>query len=67
MNDGALITIVLSALAGIIWAVRVEGRVNSHEVHHANVKESLGTINRELLYIRERIDDFMGPKRGVPR
>jgi hypothetical protein len=38
--------------------VRVEGRVNGHEIHHGLMRDGLAEINRELHYIRTRVDDL---------
>lgn len=49
IEPGLIVTVVLAAIGGIVWFVRLEGRVNTQERLHADLKE-------DVVYIRERID-----------
>lgn len=48
----ALVTVGLACLGGIVWLVRLEGRVNTAEKLHADLKE-------DVQYIRQRIDEAL--------
>lgn len=49
VDQGAIVTGVLACIGGIVWLVRLEGRVNTAERLHADLKE-------DVTYIRDRID-----------
>ena len=61
------ITIAALALAGVVWAVRLEGRVNANDVAIVHVdtqrKESIEQIRADLTYIRTRIDQLLDAAR----
>jgi len=54
-ETAALIPLTLAAVAGIVWAVRVEGRVNTLTMRHDDMRE-------DLTYIRQRIDQALNNK-----
>jgi hypothetical protein len=58
--DGTTLTAILAATGGIVWLVRLEGRVNSHDREIKDVKVDNETdiqmIRKDLDYIRGRID-----------
>lgn len=59
----AKITICALALAGVVWAVRLEGRINAHDRDIAAIeaarKESIETVRADLAYIRGRLDQVL--------
>jgi hypothetical protein len=48
-DPGTIVTIAGLAVAGVIWLVRLEGRVNGHDIEHKTTRE-------DIRYIRDRID-----------
>ena len=57
--------VIGSALAGmVIWAIRLEGRVNSQEktfsLCQENIKKSLEHVNENISKIFERLDRVSG-------
>lgn len=58
-------TIVGLSVAALVWLVRLEGRVNSHDREIKDVKEGhdsdIQQIRRDLEYIRGRIDRAIKP------
>jgi hypothetical protein len=48
-DPGTITTIVGLAVAGLVWLVRLEGRVNAHD-------STISQIRDDLEYIRGRID-----------
>lgn len=49
---GEALTLVLSAIGVVVWLVRLEGRVNTQDRMHAELK---GHVE----YIRDRIDEAL--------
>ena len=49
VQQGTLVTGIMAVIGGIVWLVRLEGRVNTAEKLHADLKE-------DVTYIRSRID-----------
>lgn len=56
------------ALTGLVWAVRLEGRVDKHtdalallreDRGYVASKESVEQLHSELLYIRRRLDELV--------
>lgn len=47
--DGPTLMAGLSAIGGIVWLVRLEGRVNGHG-------QEIQQTRQDIAYIRERID-----------
>jgi hypothetical protein len=60
VDQGALVTGALAVIGGIVWLVRLEGRVDKGENNHQNLKESHDDLKADVKYIRERIDDALG-------
>jgi hypothetical protein len=57
------------AVGGVVWAVRLEGRVNAQDVRVDGVeqqqKAAIDQVRTDLAYIRSRIDqalDSRGPR-----
>lgn len=48
-DTGQAFAIGLPILAGIVWLIRLEGRVNTQDALHKQLKE-------DVTYIRSRID-----------
>jgi hypothetical protein len=48
-DPGTIVTIAGLAIAGLVWLVRLEGRVNGHD-------KMLEQMRDDLEYIRGRID-----------
>lgn len=62
-----MIAIALAIVAGIVWAVRIEGKVLSHDRDilrmqadaaqwRQDMRAELAVMREDLRYIRERID-----------
>ena len=60
MSETGIITVTLSVLAAIVWAVRVEGIVRAHDKEIAQLRRDMehkiDAALIELRYIRERVD-----------
>lgn len=52
VDPGAIVTMALAAVGCIFWFARLEGRVNTAEQRHADLKG-------DVAYIRDRIDDAL--------
>lgn len=50
-----MVTLGLTGIGAVIWFVRLEGRVNTSEALHAELKE-------DVQYIRSRIDRALNGK-----
>lgn len=66
MDAGVIVTGITAGLGGIIWLVRLEGRVNAHEAaclerqkrldeRHGEISDRLGKIDDKLDQIVERL------------
>lgn len=51
-DQGAAVSVILAAVGAIFWFARLEGRVNTAEQRHADLKA-------DVAYIRDRIDDAL--------
>ena len=62
MSEGGILTLLLTIVSAIIWAVRVEGIVRKHEQQIEELREDARRAQQELLlelrYIRQRIDEM---------
>ena len=58
-DSGAIVTGVLAVIGGVVWLVRLEGRVNTNESKHDALKDSHDDLKADVKYIRERIDDAL--------
>lgn len=52
MDSGVILGVVLAAGTVVVWAVRIEGKVNSFDGFRQEVRE-------DIQYIRERIDSAL--------
>jgi hypothetical protein len=61
MSEGTVATIVIAAASAIVWAVRVEGMVRSHEREigqlRIDMNSKIDQLLAEVLYIRQRFDE----------
>lgn len=48
--------LILPALGGLVWLLRLEGRINTHQSQITDVRE-------DVKYIRERIDSALNGRR----
>lgn len=57
---GAVLTLISMGVIGLVWLVRLEGRVNGHDREIKDTKDQQGKdvreIHADLRYIRERLD-----------
>lgn len=56
MNSGELIAGAGLLVGGLVWLIRLEGRVNTQEALHRELKE-------DVQYIRDRIDAALNGRR----
>lgn len=59
VDQGAAITGILAVIGGIVWLVRLEGRVDKGETNHANLEKSHDDLKSDVKYIRQRIDEAL--------
>jgi hypothetical protein len=52
----SVVTIVVPALGGIVWLLRLEGRINAHDLEHREHARRYAEMREDLAYIRQRID-----------
>lgn len=51
MSETGIIASVLAVVGGLVWAVRIEGKVLSHDDSYERLRE-------DLTYIRARVDEL---------
>ncbi len=56
IDTAVLTTLTLTGLGALVWLIRLEGRVNTGEALHANLRDSHAELKEDLRYIRDRID-----------
>lgn len=60
MEGEAIVVTALAFVAGVVWAVRIEGKVLAHEREIAQLRQDtdqkIDRVLTEVAYIRERID-----------
>lgn len=72
-NSGMALTVVSLVMGGVVWLIRLEGRVNSHDrehrIHRERVEELRDAHSRQhtelrsdIAYIRARIDNALNGK-----
>lgn len=63
MSEGGVITLAVTVASAIIWAVRVEGIVRSHEKEISQLRQDmnskLDTVAADVKYLRSRIDEIV--------
>lgn len=55
MGQGEMVTLSLAGIGFVVWCIRLEGRVNTSEALHKELKE-------DVVYIRQRIDQALNGK-----
>ena len=58
-----VLPIVLPLLGGVIWMVRLEGRVDAHDQRFTEADNRFGEIRDDLRYVRDRIDQVLARPR----
>lgn len=56
MSEAVVMTIGGAVISGLVWLVRLEGRVNGHDREHKQHADRHEEMREDLAYIRERID-----------
>lgn len=59
MDAGVVVTVTASAVAVVVWLVRLEGRVNGHDREHKIHADRHEELREDISYIRERIDSAL--------
>jgi hypothetical protein len=63
--------VIMTAAVGLIWLIRLEGRVNQGDVEQKSTEKDLDETKREiredLRYIRERLDGLVADHNGRGR
>ena len=63
-EPGMILTFVLACVGGLVWAVRVEGRVNGHDKLFEEREKALEARHEELQYRLERIEQKLDRLNG---
>lgn len=60
LEPGILISAILAGIGGVVWAVRIEGKVNAHTELFAEREKLAGNrhdqLEKRLIRIEEKID-----------
>lgn len=68
VTEGGIITVALTVIAAVVWGVRVEGIVRSHEKQIEQLRQDMNSKVTEVLmevrYIRQRVDEALEHRRG---
>jgi hypothetical protein len=51
-----ILPLVLALLGGVVWMVRLEGRVNGHDRELFSHEKRFDAIKDDIRYVRDRID-----------
>lgn len=62
MDTGQVMTGFSVLLGAVIWLIRLEGRVNTHDREHRTHRERVEELREDLAYIRARIDNALSGK-----
>ena len=66
MSESTGVWIIGSLLAGIIWGMRLEGKVLAHDRElqqlRMDITNAVSQVREDLRYIRDRIDKALGPR-----
>lgn len=61
MSEAGVITLALTIISAVVWAVRVEGIVRAHEQQIAQMRQDMNSkidlVLFEVRYIRDRLDE----------
>lgn len=67
MDAQALVMVALAIVGGIVWCVRLEGRVNASDARagaiEASVKQAQDPIIKRLDRMEDKLDQFIGEGR----
>lgn len=67
MSESGVITLAVTVASAIVWAVRVEGIVRSHEKEIAQLRTDMNSkidgVAEDVKYVRDRLDELL--KRGA--
>lgn len=59
IESSVALSMALSFVGAVVWLIRLEGRVNTGEALHNNLKESHDELKDDVRYIRNRIDSAL--------
>lgn len=59
ISVNAALAVILPCVAGVVWLVRLEGRVNGHDHELSTHEKGMVGIKADVQYIRERIDNAL--------
>lgn len=59
---GAVVTLGLAGLAGVVWLVRLEGRLNVLKALYEGLKERVNGFEERIYLILERIEQKLDHK-----
>lgn len=68
MSDlvGPAITLLLAIVGGLVWLLRLEGRVNTEQALRLALSERLGSFESRILSSLQRIEDKLDDKADRP-
>lgn len=58
LNLPTLVTLLLAIIAFIVWLVRMEGRVGSHDVNLAELHKTIGALEALVLLHKEQFREY---------
>lgn len=63
MSEAGVITLALTVVSAVVWAVRVEGIVRAHEQQigqlRSDMNSKIDAVLIEVRYIRDRLDEAL--------
>lgn len=66
VSEAGIISTVLAFIGGVVWAVRIEGKVLGHDKElkllRDDAKEDRAQMRADLAYIRNRLDEWTGQR-----
>jgi hypothetical protein len=62
MDYSALISLALGAIGGVVWLVRLEGRINVLAAQMASAEKRVDSLESQILDKLERIDNKLDRK-----
>lgn len=69
-EPGMLLSLAIAFIGAVVWAVRIEGRVNSHDKLFAERKEQAdernADIKERLIRIEQKLDKGRRAEQPVP-
>lgn len=55
-TSSTVMAVVPLGVASLVWLIRLEGRVNGHELIQKTLRDEQADMRADIQYIRERID-----------